>query len=581
MNIYRRVARLNRCHLLLALLLLGLFLFLVERANEEYHWSYWGFGDAQTMLTLNQWEKGGWLNNYLLFKPQGWAPVVDLLDTPELRHHAHGISPASSPRVGPRLWYTHYPPGYLIPYAAIYHWGITSLFGLQIFSIGISLAALLFMYLAFSRLTDCRVALVAVAFYGCSTLFLGYADSLANMPIDDLLRFGFMLTVILSTRSRSWRNGWLAVSWLLQFLLSLASFDSVFFLYIWLVGWDLLEGNGWRWKKWLLYALAPILAHSLQFWQNVWYLGWREAGIDIMDTFLGKSSSAGLGDLSVVQRSRVEDIAFAFLGVFYSIFSPGLVLLAPLAFYLAFRRLYPYACEGLPGGRLLVLLFCCGLGFILVLPGASGMAYEGRQMIPFVSLMVGGYFWSVIRGKKIWMSFQSNGVVLTKGTAQNAFLGVSGVLLFLFLAAVVFNNRYPSPWQIEEESIEEVLFVKELDRLATVHDPVFLLLGGIVPMDQDYADGANQLSPDIEYYAGSRLILSFDTPESLAADLIFLMKNKGSARFSPVLVSDQPEKITEAVSLLTSAGLLDQKPKLVKAIRGRYVLDVTPYQQIN
>jgi hypothetical protein len=299
-----------------------------------------------------------------------------------------------------------------------------------------------------------------------------------------------------------------------------------------------------------------------------------------MDTFLGKYSSAGEGSPPADQPSRLHDITFAILSVFYSIFSPGLVLLAPLALYLVFRRLYPDACEGLPDGRLLFLLFSCGLGYILVLPNAAGMAYEGRQMIPFTSLLVGGYFWSVFRGRRVWMklrvkeggaSAQGNRAALHAG-----FLIISGVALLMFLVGFLFNNRYPSPWQIGSEGVDEVLFAEELGRLTTVYEPVFLLLGGIVPMDPDYADGANQLSPDIEYYAGSRLILCLDSPELLAADLITLSQ-KSTVRFSPVLISDQPENIAAVVSILERKGLVEDVPKIVAGIRGRIVLDLTPY----
>ena len=75
-----RIKGANPWHLALGIFLLFLLIVLSVRADDEYRWSDWGFGDAQTMLSLRQWEEGGWFHNYLLFKPQGYSPVIDLLD---------------------------------------------------------------------------------------------------------------------------------------------------------------------------------------------------------------------------------------------------------------------------------------------------------------------------------------------------------------------------------------------------------------------------------------------------------------------------------------------------------------------
>jgi hypothetical protein len=213
-------------HIALGVFLVGLLLFLSVRASDQYRWSDWGFGDAQTMLSLRQWEEGGWLANDFLFVPQGYAKVVTLLDDLPLRHHAHGTCPGSSPRVGPRLRYTHYPAGYLIPYAVFFRLGLDNLFGARMLSILFSVCGLTLMYVLFSKLTSPAVAFLAVFFYGLSPVFLGYADALANQPLDDLLRFAFMLAVVLSTRAGSARQRkWWAVSaWGLQFMLSLWGF---------------------------------------------------------------------------------------------------------------------------------------------------------------------------------------------------------------------------------------------------------------------------------------------------------------------------------------------------------------------
>jgi hypothetical protein len=151
-------------HMAAAVLCVCLLGFLLFRACDEYRWSDWGPGDAQTMLSLRQWQKDGWRAHKLLFIPQGYASSVRMLDEPPLRHHAHGVSPGTSPRVGPRLWYTHYPSGYLIPYALLFGAGVEQIFPLRALSVIFSLGALILMYVLFSKITCPAVAFPAVLF---------------------------------------------------------------------------------------------------------------------------------------------------------------------------------------------------------------------------------------------------------------------------------------------------------------------------------------------------------------------------------------------------------------------------------
>src|SRR5512137_761013 len=71
--IFSRLSSLCRWHIATAILLIALFVFMANRSRDEDRWSDWGFGDAQTMLSLKHWDKEGWISNYLLFIPQGYA----------------------------------------------------------------------------------------------------------------------------------------------------------------------------------------------------------------------------------------------------------------------------------------------------------------------------------------------------------------------------------------------------------------------------------------------------------------------------------------------------------------------------
>ena len=580
-DILPRLKRGNPWHLLLATLLTLLFLFLAVRANDEHYWSHWGFGDAQTMLSLNQWDKGGWIDNYLLFKPQGYAPVVDLLDDPSLRQHAHGTCYSSSPRVGPRLWYTHYPAGYLIPYALLYRLGGTSLFPQRLLSIAISLSALVLMYLLFARLTRPGVSFLAVFFYSTSTMFLGYADSLANQPLDDLLRFAFMLMIVQATSDGASRRGlWYLAAWLCEFFLSLSSFDSVFFIYAWLIGWDLITKRGFRWRTYLLFALAPISAHCLQFLQNAWYLGWTDAGHDIVDAFLLKNSTKiDTGDNLFAGRLGI--VVTSLVQVFYMVYSPGLAFLVVLALYLFYRwRLAAPEEQTLPSGWLLLLLFLCGLAYVLVLPQAARMSYEGRQMIPFVSLLVSSCTWSVIDGARCYRSRRKSTSLTEKASgavALPAYLVLAGGLLALFWINSVFSNRFPSPWAMTQDNMEDVLFAGELKAFATPYEPVYFDFGGFeLYFNPTYSAGYAQILPDTEYYTGSRLIMCFDTPELLAKDMATMIR-KATNRFSPMVLTASQERMAQVLAVLNQQGLLTSMPNNIEIRRGRYLLDLTPF----
>lgn len=548
--------------LLLTLLLAALFSQLAVRAHDEFHWSDWGFGDAQTMLSLRQWQEGGWIKNHLLFNPHGYGKVSELLDDPALRQHAHGISPTSSPKVGPRLLYTHYPAGYLIPYALLSRLGLDQVFPLRLLSLLFSTGALILMYQLFARLTSAKVSVLAVLFYAASTSFLGYADTLANQPLDDLLRFAFLLAVVLADDDApSRRRFWLLAAWTSEFCLSLASFDSVFFLYLWLVGWDLLRGHGWRWRRYLLFALAPLAAHGLQFLQNCWYLGQHDALQDILYTFVAKSHAP--------PGSEQGSLIFhALTNCFELIYNPAFFLLPLLALYLlGWYRLSPATRLPLPAPRLLLLLFCCGLAFLLLLPHAAHMAYEGRQMIPAVSLLVSGFSWLVLDG------WRHRGETTKRGPWRQGYLLLSSLILIIFWSGFLLFNRY------QEETPEffpDLLLAREIKAIPTAYEPVYFdLLGFANFLNPAYMPGYPQIQPMTEYYAG-RPILSFSHPALLTDDLVTLV-HRSREKFSPVIVTDSQERMTTIVNFLALKGLLRTSPTTFTVQRDKFILDLTPY----
>ena len=591
-----RLKTVSRWHIGLMVFLLSLTLFLSLRASDEFRWSDWGFGDAQTMLSLRQWEEGGWFSNYFLFIPQGYAKVVRFFDDPRLRQHAHGTCPGSSPRVGPRLWYTHYPAGYLVPYAVLFRLGLDSLFEVRMLSIVFSIAALVLMYLLFARLTSPRVGFLAVFFYGLAPAFLGYADALANQPLDDLLRFGFMFAVVLSTRAESLRSRrfWLIGAWCTEFVLSLSSFDSVFFVYLWIIGWDILDQQGFRWKRYLLFSLAPLTAHGLQFLQNVWYLGFTAAAIDIRDAFLLKNAADAGYNLG---QGRIAVIMSTIGILFNNLYSPGILI----GFLLGLYMIYAVAFEKreeleLPTMRLLLVLFFCGVAFMLILPHAARMPYEARQMLPFASLLVSGVVWSFLKLFKdsIYGNHGHDGVF--RMIMRPAYLLLTAVLLLVFSFQFLLNNRRPAYYIPDAKTDtqyakaveagrfdlakyhqlrEEALFARELKNMPAASEPVYFSLEAFrLFWDPKYVAGYPQIMPITEYYAGSRPVLCFDTAEGLARDLAYMVR-MSPYRFSPVIMASSKEYIDRILSLLREESVLTGVPLQGNELHGRFIIDLT------
>lgn len=597
-----RLKRTNPWHITLGFLLLGLLIFLSVRASDEYRWSDWGFGDAQTMLSLKQWEEGGWFANYFLFAPQGYAKVCQLFDDPQLRHHAHGTCPGSSPRVGPRFLYTHYPAGYLVPYAAMFRIGIDSLFAVRMLSVLFSVGALVLMYMVFAKITDPGVSFFAVLFYGLTPTFLGYADTLANQPLDDLLRFGFMLAVVMSTRAESelHRHRWLITAWVAEFMLSLSSFDSVFFLFVWLVGWDIIDKKGFRLKRYLIFSIAPITAHGLQFMQNVWYLGFQDALIDIKDAFLLKNAA----DASY---NAGQDRASVILGtipiLFNNLYNPAYFVLALLGMYTVYALLFRNSVgREMPSVMLLAILFVCGSAFILILPHAARMPYESRQMIPFAALLVGAFTYSFARefGNSLRMGKQEepSRAESIRRFLRPVYLLLSAMMILVFWYRFMLNDREPvyyipdaqtdAKFAQEIESKQrfdlmrfrslraDVVIAESLSKIKTTYDPVIFSINGFqLFWDPKYVPGYPQIMPITEYYTGSRPVLCFDRTDLVVNDLITML-GKGP-RFSPILLSNDTNTLREIAETLLSRGVLTSFPPGVFHVEDKVILDLTDH----
>ena len=542
------------------------------RCADPWAWSGWAFGDAQTLQTLRHWKEDGLAFHHGLFIPSGYSKTVRYLDEPALRQHGHGISPVSSPGVGPRLRYTHYPPGYLYPWYALYSAGLEDPRWLRAAAVLVSLAALWIWFEAFCLLASPPVAALACLFYLGSSAFLQIAHALANQPLDDLFRALGVLLALLEWRATDPQAAarFRRMAWAAALLLSLCSLDSVFFVLAWRVGFDLLAGRRPRWRLWAAFLGAPVLAHALQFLQNAWYLGGAEALHDVEVTLHHKSALGG-----ILPFGPLRDLCLGMMPFLdqHGPWRAGAAVLLTLGALCLVLKGRPALAKPLG------LLLLCGSLFGLLLPRSATMAYEVRQLAPCFCLLVGAATALAVSALARWTAL-----------GNGARIGACALAIFAGGAwqasaakaehEFTFSSRFLS-------TNPDIAFAKALgekfqgDRVyfnCNVFAPFFTL---------DYLPGYHQVFPLLELLADGP-VLSFDAPDSLAADLGVLWR-RSEFPFSPVLLVDVPEHLPGlwATLRLSLPGLLPETPPRLSAFQTRdgpgfrryYLLDLTPYLQ--
>jgi len=543
----RRRRQFPRSDLLVGALLVLLGILFFRRALDRDHWSEWGAFDAQTLLSVRQWNEGGWLANHMLFNPQGYAPAMVLVDDEPLRHHAHGTH---SGGIGNRRLYTHYPPGYLVPYAVLDLIGLRGKAAAQTWSLLLSLLGLGFFYRALALLIPNPAALIAVAVYAFSWSFWAYADSLANQPLDDAMRFGLMWASLTACASSgAGRTKWLRRTWLLLFLLTLASFDSVLFAYLWVVGSEARASRRFPWRLAAGFALAPLLAECLLLLQNASYLGFDAMIRDAATVTLDKAGVAADGSVS----SRVME-QIRLLANHLEPFGGPFVLAAVVGVRELWRGVIAPGStlqQGLSRGHL-ALLLVAGSAFPAVLPVAGGMAYQSRQLAPLAGAAAGDALWMLIAQAR----------ALRKGSGLLA--GVAG-LAALTLGALSLHHMRAAwePATYDRSLLERVPDVGQSVKIArefmaplkSSYPPIFFSGGGVLWVaDPDYDVRAPQIHPLVELYADSRPVLCVRDTATLSADLGYFLSH-AQERFSPVLVMKDAAELKLAADDLARAGL--------------------------
>ncbi|PIR57967.1 MAG: hypothetical protein COU71_01270 [Parcubacteria group bacterium CG10_big_fil_rev_8_21_14_0_10_38_31] len=527
-------------HILFIILVLILGVYLGAKAIPENSWDDWGFGSAQTMMSSKHWVNDGFVYSKFLFLPTGYSKAVRYIDDSDLRQHAHGIR--TGELVGNRLYYTHYPSGYLLPYATLMKVGFSERFWFRFLAILISLSGLSLMYAFFSLISTRMIAFLATLYYAGSTMFLGIADSLANQPVDDLFRFLILFLSIWVYRisDDKKKRFYNTLIWFLYFALASSSYDSTFFIFVWLVGLDIIMTRKILWKKWLILALAPVVAFTVQLLQNIWYLGFGDSLLDIYGSFRARANT-GPGAGVLERHIRAVFSPWVYMADLRARFIiPVIVILFTTFAFLKKRvvkNLYNF-----PKNEIMGLLAISGFAYPFILVSSGYFPYQARQIAPFISLLLASSTVLVflsLKNIKNWPTWKPS-------------FQVGGVVLLVLVSLLWFKQtertyEYIKQWPnnvVEESIINES---KKIKYLAEGGDTVLFRL------DSNSEYRYPQVNPFFEYYIGYP-VLSFNSTSDLTEDLKKLSK-RSEFKFKSIIMTENSNEQKDISVLLRNSNI--------------------------
>ncbi|MCR4283773.1 MAG: hypothetical protein NUV64_00440 [Parcubacteria group bacterium] len=540
-------------HSFFVILCLILVIYLGIKTLSDDGWGGWleGIGDAATLLSSKHWSEDGFIYSKFLFLPMGYSKTVKYFDEPEMRQHARGT--VTGGMIGRRLYYTHYPSGYLIPYALLMKAGFVERHWFRLLALFFSFGSLILMYWFFNLIATRSVAFFAAFYYGISTMFLDFADSLANQPVDDLFRFSILVLSVLAVKSIDNLKKYEIYNvfiWFLYFALASSSYDSTFFIFVWLVGLDLITVRKFLWKKWLIFTLAPVAAFGLQIIQNWWYLrSWKDVFLDISGT-----SSARVQTSNIL--SHIKQVFFTFnLASGLKTVTITLMVIILLTLLYIFRgkisQLYKnYINDSfkLSLFQIMIILFLAGALYPFVLAGTGGFSYQGRQVMPFLALLIGVSTVLAIRLFKIKEKTRIFPQIILIFT-----------LIFLWGWQIYRTTQYIYAWPNNKPDARIIEIGDYLESSRT-GDSVVFYLGDRLP-----------LTLLTEYYLNMPFLF-FKDESSLVRDFLWL-KEHSEYSFDTFIISDR-KGISDNLHKLLLKESVNETVR-IKFIAGEYLFKLS------
>ncbi|HEY4499707.1 MAG TPA: hypothetical protein VJH70_01035 [Candidatus Paceibacterota bacterium] len=521
--------------LLFIIVTLPSLIYLGTRITREEGWDNWDFGSAQTMLTVRHWARDGFLKNYLLFIPSGYHPNIAILDYPEFRFLADGLKTGAL--IGIRLYYTHYPSGYLVPHGVLAALGADSRVWFRALALLFSYGSVLWLA-GFIHLIAGRrwwITILAVFYYTTSTTFLGYADSLANIPVDDFFKFAILFLSVYAIEQSQFRQiegKWKKGIWALYFLLAISSYDSTFFIFAWLCAWDWWRNRKFHWKEYLVWASAPIAAFVTQILQNAWYLGWRDMFLDLWGAFAFRASQAPavLDSLPMGVKNIVA--ALSTIGYLTDIRTRFIIPLLLIIMFLIYRW------KIIDRARLIIIsiLLFSGLLYTAMVPIVGTFGYQGRQVTPAIVLLI-----ALLTVE--WKSF-------SLPRMQRLLIGFLVVILWAGHFQGTF--RYARGWPNNVMEKEKIEYWKNINRITT---PDTIIMGTFTGIEGGSHRFFQQVYMD-------RLLLVFKKPEDVVQYLFKIAQAAPEAQFLIISAAQEYGDITRAFNASDIPYVMENLPPL-------------------
>jgi hypothetical protein len=386
------------------------------------------------------------------------------------------------------------------------------------------------MYAFLTKISDKTIAFWASLYYSSSVTFLAYAGSLANQPIDDFFRFLTLFLSILAIQKRSDSKKYKlynALTWVSYFILASSSYDSTLFVFVWLVGLNIFTFRKLLWKKWLFFASAPAIAFGVQMLQNWWYLGdWKDVYLDMIGAVSGRVQTGNI--LSHFKSALVPISLMSDLKIPLAVILMGVLLVSVFKFreklFNQFERVR----------FSLFLFFVAGVAYSFVFVGSGGFSYQGRQVAPFLGLLISASMCLFWRSRK----FQQT----TWRLAMNIILILT--ICIFWVSQLSRTAKYVSEWSISKVDNNKIEFLQSLKDISGGRDSV------VFRLDKFSQFKYPQVHPIIEYYSYYP-ILSFTDISDLVRDYEWL-KSRSEFDFYPIILvnnSEEVEKIRKIVNI--------------------------------
>ncbi|MCR4283777.1 MAG: hypothetical protein NUV64_00460 [Parcubacteria group bacterium] len=529
-------------------------IYLTVKATHENSWDGWGFGSAQTMMSIKHWVNDGWTNHYFLFIPAGYSKTTHYFDDPNLKQHAW--VDVTGGKGTKQTYYTHYPSGYLFPLAFLMELGFENRFWFRLFQILISMGSLFLLYKFFILISNKAIAFFAVLFYMISVPFLDFADSLANMPIDDFFRFIILFLSVLAIKNISNSKKYFTYSmwaWLSYFVLSVSSYDSTFFVFFWLIGLDILIVKNFPWKKWLLFSCAPVLAFGVQVIQNSWYLGFYNMLSDFFGAFNAIPLASNSGQNFIKQRF-LQGILFPITEAFAFSFRLRYALIFIATIVVAFFKLrkIKYINSTIPDIYKYAILLG-GSAFFQSLILTDNHPYKGRIL---------GVFAAFIAGIFIFMIYW----IIKKQLSQKIFvLVLISLSIFMWSLQTSRTFAYIKQWPnntYEQEKIDFAYELKNSLKPFALEDTVIFTM---FPPEY-YGDSITPtMTRYYDMYYHDMPILYFDDKEDLVRDFTYL-KQISEYPFSALIILPTEAKTKTLIDLIYTKSPKDDNGRVQSII---------------